>query len=153
MNESNDTRPSGDSRQGDHATADTGRGAATASPEQRAYEASGCYPAEGKAFRLWALIGWLTLVIVALAAAAAVLNIYFLGAPWKAAATGLPFLFLPLRFQALAADVRHVLAAPLGFQHAVQAPHEKHAAQQHEHDDADQQPLRAGHACRVLQGL
>lgn len=50
----------------------------------RAYERSGCYPAEGKPFRLWALLGWLTLVIVGLGVAAAVLNIYYLGAPWKA---------------------------------------------------------------------
>lgn len=57
------------------------------SPDQtnkRAYEQSGCYPAEGKPFRIWALLGWLSLVIVGLAAAAAILNIYFLGAPWKA---------------------------------------------------------------------
>lgn len=59
--------------------------AAENSEGQRAYEQSGCYPAEGKSFRLWALIGWLTLVIVGLAAVAAVLNIYYLGAPWKAA--------------------------------------------------------------------
>ena len=51
----------------------------------RAYEQSGCYPAEGKPFRLWALLGWLTLVIIALALAAAALNIYFVGAPWAAA--------------------------------------------------------------------
>jgi hypothetical protein len=51
---------------------------------QRVYEQSGCYPADGKQFRLWALLGWLSLVIIGLAAAAAILNIYFLGAPWKA---------------------------------------------------------------------
>lgn len=50
----------------------------------RAYEQSGLYPADGKPFRLWALLGWLTLVIVGLAVAAALLNIYYLGAPWKA---------------------------------------------------------------------
>lgn len=60
-------------------------GTGQAADEQRAYEQSGCYPAEGKPFRLWALLGWLTLVIVALAVTAALLNIYFLGAPWKAA--------------------------------------------------------------------
>ena len=59
----------------------------TKPPEERgkrAYEQSGCYPAEGKPFRIWALLGWLSLVIVGLAAAAAILNIYFLGAPWQA---------------------------------------------------------------------
>jgi hypothetical protein len=59
--------------------------AAAHSDKQRVYEQSGCYPAEGKPFRLWALLGWLTLVIVCLAVTAALLNIYFLGAPWKAA--------------------------------------------------------------------
>lgn len=62
--------------------------AAAAAPQtdgnQRVYEQSGCYPADGKQFRLWALLGWLSLVIIGLAAAAAILNIYFLGAPWKA---------------------------------------------------------------------
>ncbi len=55
-----------------------------ADASQRAYEQSGCYPADGKQFRLWALLGWLSLVIIGLAVAAAMLNIYFLGAPWKA---------------------------------------------------------------------
>jgi hypothetical protein len=53
--------------------------------EQPRYEQSGCYPAEGKPFRVWALLGFLTLVIAGLAVAAAILNIYFLGAPWQAA--------------------------------------------------------------------
>lgn len=53
-------------------------------PGKRAYEQSGLYPSGGKPFRLWALLGFLTLVIVGLAAAAAILNIYFLGAPWQA---------------------------------------------------------------------
>lgn len=57
---------------------------AAGATSQRTYEQSGLYPAEGKAFRLWALLGWLTLVIVGLAVAAAILNIYYLGAPWKA---------------------------------------------------------------------
>lgn len=53
-------------------------------PDKRAYEQSGLYPPGAKPFRLWALLGFLTLVIAGLAAAAAILNIYFLGAPWKA---------------------------------------------------------------------
>ena len=40
----------------------------------REYEKSGCYPSEGKPFRLWALIGWLTLVIISIAGVAALLN-------------------------------------------------------------------------------
>ncbi|MEY4642800.1 MAG: hypothetical protein RLZZ227_2794 [Pseudomonadota bacterium] len=46
--------------------------------ESRQYEQSGCYPDQGKAFRVWALLGWLTFVIVALAGAAAALNIWLL---------------------------------------------------------------------------
>ncbi len=79
----------------------------------RDYEQSGCYPAEGKQFRLWALLGWLTLVIIFLAVAAALLNIYYLGAPWKAAGLVLPALRVPLGFQALAPDVGYVLAPAL----------------------------------------
>jgi len=66
------------------ATATPGSPARDSKDSQRAYEQSGCYPAEGKSFRLWALLGGLSLVIIFLAVAAAVLNIYFLGAPWKA---------------------------------------------------------------------
>jgi hypothetical protein len=40
----------------------------------RAYEQSGLYPVRGKPFRLWALLGWLTLLIVALAGVSAMLN-------------------------------------------------------------------------------
>lgn len=42
--------------------------------EPRAYEKSGMYPPAGKPFRLWALLGWLTLLIAALAGVAALLN-------------------------------------------------------------------------------
>jgi hypothetical protein len=47
---------------------------------EREYEKSGCYPAQGKAFRVWALLGWLTLLIVALAGVAALLNNWLLPA-------------------------------------------------------------------------
>jgi len=40
----------------------------------RQYEKSGCYPKEGRAFRVWALFGSLTLVIVLLAGVSALLN-------------------------------------------------------------------------------
>ena len=44
----------------------------------RAYEQSGLYPPAGKSFRLWALLGWLTLLIAVLAGVAALLNILLL---------------------------------------------------------------------------
>jgi hypothetical protein len=83
----NETSPSSSA---DPATGTAASVAGNAAPapqtdgNQRVYEQSGCYPADGKQFRLWALLGWLSLVIIGLAAAAAILNIYFLGAPWKA---------------------------------------------------------------------
>lgn len=40
----------------------------------REYEKSGCYPENGKPFRVWALLGGLLLVIVLIAGAAALLN-------------------------------------------------------------------------------
>jgi hypothetical protein len=40
----------------------------------REYDSTGFYPAEGKKFRIWALLGWNLLVIVLIAVAAAVLN-------------------------------------------------------------------------------
>lgn len=46
------------------------------SPPAREYEQSGCYPAKGKPFRIWALLGGLMLVIALLAGAAALLNIW-----------------------------------------------------------------------------
>lgn len=49
--------------------------------EQREFERSGCYPENGKPFRLWALLGWLTALIVALAGVAALLNLIFLDVP------------------------------------------------------------------------
>jgi hypothetical protein len=50
----------------------------THSAPEREYEKSGMYPAEGKAFRLWALLGWLTGVIAVLAVISAVLNFILL---------------------------------------------------------------------------
>ena len=47
----------------------------------REYEQSGCYPEQGKPFRIWALLGWLTLLILALAGIAALLNFWLLPAP------------------------------------------------------------------------
>jgi hypothetical protein len=47
---------------------------------RREYEKSGLYPANGKPFRLWALLGWLTALIVVLAAVSALLNFLVLGA-------------------------------------------------------------------------
>lgn len=46
--------------------------------EARQYEQSGLYPENGKPFRLWALLGWLTLLIIALAGVAALLNFLLL---------------------------------------------------------------------------
>lgn len=46
--------------------------------EPRQYEQSGLYPETGKPFRLWALLGWLTLLIGVLAGVAALLNILLL---------------------------------------------------------------------------
>ncbi len=43
-------------------------------PIQREYEKSGLYPENGKPFRMWALFGWLTLLIVVLAGASVALN-------------------------------------------------------------------------------
>lgn len=47
----------------------------------REYERSGCYPEDGKPFRIWALLGWLTALIVLLAGVAALLNLIFLDVP------------------------------------------------------------------------
>jgi hypothetical protein len=44
----------------------------------REYEQSGCYPEQGKPFRVWALLGGLMLVILALAGAAVLLNFLLL---------------------------------------------------------------------------
>ncbi len=45
-----------------------------ADTQRREYDRTGFYPAEGKKFRIWALVGWNLLVIVLTAVAAAVLN-------------------------------------------------------------------------------
>lgn len=44
----------------------------------REYETTGCYPENAKPFRMWALFGWLTALIVVLAAVAALLNFVLL---------------------------------------------------------------------------
>ena len=44
----------------------------------REYDRSGLYPEEGKAFRIWALLAWLTGVVAFLAAASAALNFILL---------------------------------------------------------------------------
>lgn len=41
---------------------------------QREYERSGCYPENGRPFRIWALVGGLLLVIVLMAGVSALLN-------------------------------------------------------------------------------
>lgn len=48
---------------------------------KREYEKSGMYPAEGKPFRLYALLGWLSAVILLLAGAALILNFTLLDMP------------------------------------------------------------------------
>lgn len=44
----------------------------------REYEKSGLYPEQGKRFRLWALLGWLTALIAVLAGVSALLNFLLL---------------------------------------------------------------------------
>lgn len=44
----------------------------------REYERSGCYPEQGRPFRLWALLAGLTLVVVLLALVAVILNFVLL---------------------------------------------------------------------------
>ncbi|HHX82175.1 MAG TPA: hypothetical protein GX696_04235 [Pseudomonadaceae bacterium] len=51
----------------------------SATAPKREFERSGCYPENGKPFRMWALFGWLTGIIVVLAAIAALLNFIVLG--------------------------------------------------------------------------
>lgn len=46
--------------------------------EEREYEKSGLYPENGKPFRVLALLGWLAVIVVCLAGAAAALNIILL---------------------------------------------------------------------------
>lgn len=41
---------------------------------EREYEKSGCYPKQGRPFRLWALLGGLTLVVGLLALVSVLLN-------------------------------------------------------------------------------
>lgn len=50
----------------------------THSAPEREYDKSGLYPTQGKAFRIWALLAWLTGVIVVLAAVSALLNFILL---------------------------------------------------------------------------
>lgn len=44
-------------------------------PKDREYEKSGLYPKNGKPFRLFALLGWLTLSVVIIAGISYALNI------------------------------------------------------------------------------
>lgn len=46
----------------------------SAKPPKREYERSGMYPKEGKQFRILALLGWLAVVVVFIAATAALLD-------------------------------------------------------------------------------
>jgi hypothetical protein len=46
---------------------------------EREYDKTGFYPPEGKAFRVWALLAWLTGVMVAIALVSALLNYLILG--------------------------------------------------------------------------
>tara|TARA_R110002072_G_scaffold301164_1_gene480182 strand:- start:43617 stop:43796 length:180 start_codon:yes stop_codon:yes gene_type:complete len=41
---------------------------------EREYEKTGLYPENDKPFRVWALLGWLGVIVVALAAVAALLD-------------------------------------------------------------------------------
>lgn len=45
-----------------------------AAPPKREYERSGCYPENGRPFRIWALLGVLALTILMLAGISALLN-------------------------------------------------------------------------------
>ncbi|MDP2379061.1 MAG: hypothetical protein Q8M35_01000 [Pseudohongiella sp.] len=45
---------------------------------EREYEKSGLYTKDGKSFRIFALLGWLAVVVVLLAVAAAVLDLTLL---------------------------------------------------------------------------
>lgn len=45
---------------------------------EREYDKSGFYPEEGKSFRIWALLAWLTGTVVVLAIVSALLNIILL---------------------------------------------------------------------------
>jgi hypothetical protein len=47
-------------------------------PPVREYEQSGLYPKDGKPFRLWALLGGLILLVLALAGVAVLLNLLLL---------------------------------------------------------------------------
>ena len=50
----------------------------THSAPEREYDRTGLYPANGKAFRIWALLGWLVGVVVVLAGVSALLNFILL---------------------------------------------------------------------------
>jgi hypothetical protein len=45
---------------------------------EREYDKTGFYTEEGKSFRIWALLAWLTGAVVVLAAVSALLNIILL---------------------------------------------------------------------------
>ncbi|HTQ98661.1 MAG TPA: hypothetical protein VMH83_01665 [Candidatus Acidoferrum sp.] len=49
-------------------------GTSTPVPPDRQYDRTGFYPAEGKQFRVWAILAWNIGIIVAMAIAAAIIN-------------------------------------------------------------------------------
>lgn len=57
---------------------DTKQAKPTPDTEQREYEKSGLYPENEKPFRILALLGWLGVVVICLAGAAAILDIVLL---------------------------------------------------------------------------
>lgn len=72
MTDTNDTPPPAQAAPEPTAAVDA------AAPPVREYDRTGLYPKEGKAFRLWAILGWNLLVVAILAVAAAVLNFVLL---------------------------------------------------------------------------
>lgn len=57
---------------------DTNPSKPTSAKDEREYEKSGLYPENEKQFRILALLGWLGVVVVCLAGAAAILDIVLL---------------------------------------------------------------------------
>lgn len=57
---------------------DTKQSKPTQNAEEREYEKSGLYPENEKPFRILALLGWLGVIVICLAGAAAILDITLL---------------------------------------------------------------------------
>lgn len=57
---------------------DTNQSKPTKNAEEREYEKSGLYPENEKPFRILALLGWLGVIVICLAGAAAILDIMLL---------------------------------------------------------------------------